>query len=93
VLTLLANYRTGTPQPVVVKFASIDTLSMAIIRSLWPNVPCIVVVHDPAEIIVAAMESGIWVRLKARPDLSRQALGWTADGCRAKSFARAMWGD
>jgi hypothetical protein len=76
IFSLLAHYRTGDPERLVIKFSSINTLGMSVIRSLWPDVPCVMVVRDPAEVIVASLEGGGWMQFKSSPDFARQIFGW-----------------
>ncbi len=74
--SLYACYRTGEPEPLVIKFVSINILCMAVVRSYWPEVPCVVVVRDPVEVMVASLEGGGWMNLKASPELAREFFGW-----------------
>jgi hypothetical protein len=74
--SLFAHYRTGQPQPLVLKFVSLDILSMAVVRSYWPDVPCIVVIRDPVEIMVTILKGGGWMTFKDHPDLAAEVFGW-----------------
>jgi hypothetical protein len=47
------------------------------IRSLWPDVPCLVVIRDPAEIMVSQIASpASWTAFKVRPRLACDIFGW-----------------
>src|ERR1700722_13176824 len=74
--SLFAHYQTGEPQPLVLKFVSLDILSMAVIRSYWPEVPCVVVIRDPVEIMVSILKGGGWLTLKDQPRLTAEVFGW-----------------
>ena len=75
-ITSLATYRTGEPEPLVIKFASINIRSMAFLRRIWPDVPCLVVVREPMEVIVSNRHGGGWMQLKTAPETAMEAFGW-----------------
>jgi len=77
---LYANYRTGEAERLVVKFTSVSILAMSLVRSWYPDVPCIISVRDPAEVIVAGMKAGVWPSVKPHPELSCEVFGWPGDG-------------
>jgi hypothetical protein len=83
---VFAHYRTGEPDALVIKFASIDLLGMQFVRKLWPGVPCIVAVRDPAEVIVANLPGGVLMTLKQQPELSTRVLGWSGAGMTDEDF-------
>jgi hypothetical protein len=59
VFRLFAHYSTGETQRLVVKFSSLNLFAMKFVREAWPDIPCVVVVRDPAEVLVSALnESG-----------------------------------
>jgi hypothetical protein len=71
-----ACYRTATPERLVMKCASLNILSLSAVRAWWPDVPCVVVVRDPIEVMVANITSGWWMQLKSNPPLAREILRW-----------------
>ena len=71
--------RTGEPEKLIIKCTSVDILSMPLVRAWWPDVPCVVVVRDPIEVLVANLVGGWWMDLKRNPALARDILPWTAD--------------
>jgi hypothetical protein len=75
--SLYAHYRTGEPEPLVIKFVSLDTLSMPLVRSYWPDVPCVVVIRDPVEVMVTNLKGRGWMAFKDRPEFATQLFGWT----------------
>lgn len=76
IMTQLAVYRTGEPEPLIIKFASINIRSIALIRRIWPEVPCLVVIREPMEVIVSNKHGGGWMQLKASPEMAMEAFGW-----------------
>ena len=76
--TLFAHYRTGEPERLVIKFTSVNILAIALVRSWWPDVPCVISVRDPAEVIVAGMKDGVFPSVKANPELAQEVFGWSA---------------
>ncbi|HWB97017.1 MAG TPA: hypothetical protein VG672_09955 [Bryobacteraceae bacterium] len=80
-MALYAHYRTGEPEQLVLKLTSVDLLSMQVVRACWPDVPCVVVVRDPAEVIVANLRGGWWLEVKSNPRLAREIFGWEASSC------------
>jgi hypothetical protein len=75
--TLFAHYRTGAPEPLVVKFVSLDIMNMELIRLCWPDVPCIVVIRDPVEVMVSSLRGGGWMTFKDHPEYASELFGWT----------------
>jgi hypothetical protein len=73
---LFGRYRTGQPEPLVIKFVSLDILSMRVIRSCWPEVPCAVVIRDPVEVMVTILRGGGWMSFKKHPQMARTLFGW-----------------
>ncbi|MBN8885147.1 MAG: hypothetical protein J0I77_05465 [Rudaea sp.] len=71
-----SHYLSGTPAPLIVKFTSVDILALSLIRAWWPQVPCVVVVRNPVEVMVANLAGGWWMELKGKPALAREILGW-----------------
>jgi hypothetical protein len=74
--SLFAHYQRGEPQPLVLKFVSLDILSMSVMRSYWPKVPCIVVIRDPVEIMVTILKGRGWLTFKDHPNLAAEVFGW-----------------
>ncbi len=75
--SLFAHYRTGEAEPLVMKFVSIDTMSMRWIRSNWPDVPCVVVIRDPVEVMVTNLKGRGWMTFKDRPEYACELFGWS----------------
>lgn len=64
----------------VIKFTSWNILRMSFLRSLWPTVPCIVVVRDPVEVMVSNLRSPSgWMQWKASLPSVLQLFPWTRD--------------
>jgi hypothetical protein len=70
-VSLYANYRTGEPQQVVIKFQSWNISLWQVVRSYWPEVPCVVVIRDPVEVMTANLAGGGWMDFKESPEMAR----------------------
>jgi len=75
--SLYAHYRTGEAEPLVMKFVSLDTLAMQFVRLHWPDVPCLVVIRDPVEVMFTSLKAGGWISFKDHPEHALEMLGWT----------------
>jgi hypothetical protein len=66
--TLFAHYRSGKKERVIIKFASWNILSWAAIRRIWPDIPCIVLIRDPVEVMISNLTMSIgWMKHKTYP--------------------------
>lgn len=66
--TIFAHYRTGQKERVIIKFTSWNILSWSVVRSIWPNVPCIILIRDPVEVMISNLTMSVgWMKLKAYP--------------------------
>ena len=61
--TIFAHYRTGRKERLIIKFTSWNIISWRVIRSIWPDVPCLVLTRDPIEVMISNLSSG-WMKLK-----------------------------
>jgi hypothetical protein len=75
--SLFAHYRTGEAEPLVIKFVSLDILAMRWVRACWPEVPCVVVIRDPVEVMVTSLKGGGWMSAKNHPEYAVELFGWT----------------
>ena len=76
VVRLFANYRTGEPEPLVIKVPSWNILFWSVVRSCWPDVPCVVVIREPVEVMIANLSGGGWMEFKKSPELACRMFGW-----------------
>jgi len=54
--------RTGNESALVIKFTSWNILHIASIRSLWPKVPCVIIIREPSEVAVSWLDQpGKWL--------------------------------
>ena len=53
---LFSSYRTGGPEPLIVKFDSQNAICLPIVRRYWPDIPCVFVIRDPVEVIVSNLK-------------------------------------
>jgi hypothetical protein len=68
-------YRTGHPERTIVKFASQNSLFISVIRSLWPDVPCLFIVRNPTEVMVSNLKGGALNRFAENPAMARAMCG------------------
>ncbi len=73
---LFAYYRTGVPEPIVVKFTSLNSLYLSTIRKLWPDIPCLFIIRNPVEVMVSNL-LGHPVRSSANCLSSQCRVCWT----------------
>jgi hypothetical protein len=65
--TLFSNYRKHNPQRVVLKCTTQDVSSLLPLRTVWPTVPCLILVRDPVEVIVSnLMRPPKWLEVGRR---------------------------
>jgi hypothetical protein len=76
--SLFAHHPTGQPHPLVIKFPSVSIMSMELVRSYWPDVPCVIVIRDPVEVMVSSLSGGGWMTFKERPELATEIFGWSS---------------
>ena len=68
VATIFAHYRTGRKERVIIKFASWNILSWPVVRSIWPDVPCLILTRDPIEVMISNLSQSIgWMKFKTYP--------------------------
>lgn len=72
---LLAHYRTGMAEKLVVKFPSFSLLTIEACRKHWPAVPCVILVREPVEVMASALAEKGWLALKDEPDAARALFG------------------
>jgi len=82
VLTLFGHHPEGRARRIIVKFPSVTTIAMAQVRELFPRVPCLMMVRDPVEILVSALDSkpgqgkGGWMRFQQSPEQAQAVFAW-----------------
>lgn len=77
-VSLLANYRSHSRERVVIKFPSWTIRYWAVVRSIWPSVPALVILREPVEVMVKAMPGTMgWMALKNTPEQACRLLGWS----------------
>jgi hypothetical protein len=72
---LFAHYRTGAAERLVIKFQSLNLLCMKWVRTLWPLVPCVVLVRDPVEVLASSLSEQGWLAWKSDPAAARVSFG------------------
>lgn len=68
VATIFAHYRTGRKERLIIKFASWNIFAWPVVRSIWPDVPCLILVRDPIEVMISNLGQSIgWMKFKTYP--------------------------
>ena len=76
-IKIFGQRRTGKEERLVVKFASWNILFLSLVRSLWPTVPCLLVIRDPLEVMLSNLSSPSgWMGRKSMPLFCRNLFGW-----------------
>lgn len=76
--------RRGTERRYVVKFTSWNSLHIATVRALWPEVPALFLYRDPIEVIVSNLRSPPgWLQLKQWPARAALVFGWSPEAIAA----------
>ncbi|MBS1830244.1 MAG: hypothetical protein JST93_33390 [Acidobacteria bacterium] len=76
IFNLLATYRSGEPQPLVLKFPSLGIRSMSALRRFFPSTPCVIVIRDPMEVMVSNRPGTGWMVMKQSPPMAAEVFGW-----------------
>ncbi len=76
--SLFASYRTGEPEPIVVKFSSPNSICLPVIRKWWPDIPCLFVIRDPVEVMASNMRGGRLHYHAQLPELANAMCGTDA---------------
>jgi hypothetical protein len=56
VVTLFASYPCDQASRVVVKCDAMGMMRLRAIRSIWPDVPCLILVRDPIEVVISNLQ-------------------------------------
>jgi len=69
--------RAGYDSSLIIKCHAVNLLQMAWIRSVWPEVPFVILIRDPLEVMVSnfALPAG-WMRWSRSPATARLVFGW-----------------
>jgi hypothetical protein len=75
--SIYAHHAQACLSKVVIKCAAVDILHIPLIRSVWPNTPCMVVIRDPLEVMVSNLaKPAPWLKSQSRPAVARRIFGW-----------------
>jgi hypothetical protein len=76
VVTAYAEASRREGAKLIIKFSSTALLSFPFIRAVWPQLPCLIVIREPIEVMVSNLQRpGGWMFLKHQPLWAGQALG------------------
>jgi len=85
-VTNLYGQLCDSKSPLIVKMASYNLLAFRELRELWPQVPCVILIRNPIEVLVSQLSSqGGWCRRKSDPKWANQLAGVPAKECSAMS--------
>lgn len=65
----------GPPEPIIVKFASQNSLCVPLIRRCWPDVPCLFIIRDPIQVLVSNLAGTSLNRFRECPLLAAEMAG------------------
>jgi bifunctional lysine-specific demethylase and histidyl-hydroxylase NO66 len=69
--------RPGCDLGLIVKFTSWQILSLALVRKLWPDVPYLIVIRDPVEVMVSCLASPPgWFKFGSKLSATCRMFGW-----------------
>ncbi len=86
-----AQRRAGDERRLIVKLTSWNLLSASVVRRLWPEVPTLIVIRDPVEVLVStASQPTMWMRLKDCPVEAAMLFGWPI--AEIREMSRAEYG-
>jgi hypothetical protein len=93
--TVYAHCRGEAAQPLVINLPSISTLCFPLVRAWWPDVPCLFLIRDPVEVMVANLQGNRnfgWMVLKQAPDRVRELFGWPDPPARIAAMSDEEFG-
>ena len=77
VISLYAHRLGHRTQHVVIRCHAASMLQIRLVRSVWPDVPMVVLIRDPVEVMVSNLaRPSAWLRSKNTPLRARAAFGW-----------------
>jgi hypothetical protein len=78
----------GADDPqVVIKCHGVNILQIRMIRSVWPEVPCVVLIRDPLEVMVSNFDKPAgWVSFREHPRVAHKVFGWPEADVRQMSL-------
>jgi len=73
IVNLYAGYQ-GIQRNIIIKLASWNLLSFRLFRKVWPDVPCILLIRHPGEVIVSNLKPGGWLNFRSNPQCASRLL-------------------
>lgn len=87
VVRLYAANPSGGAFRLVIKCHAASLMQIAAIRSIWPTVPFVVVIRNPAEVIVSNLTKPAgWVRCRQNPAHAHALFGWAREAIERMSI-------
>jgi hypothetical protein len=79
-VTAFSRYRGYGPTHVVLKLGAYGLLALSRLRRYWPNLPILIVIRNPAEVIASnVFGQPSWLIARALPGKKHHAFDWVAD--------------
>jgi hypothetical protein len=76
--TIYANHLgPATPHRLVVKFSSLNLFGLKFVRQSWPDIPCLILVRDPVDVLVSSVTENGWLAHKLEPGRPLELYGWS----------------
>ena len=80
IVTAYGQRQRTTDKALVIKFQSWNILFLDIIRRLWPEVPCLVVIRNPVEVMVSCLSKPPgWMAWQQESAQASRVFGWSAE--------------
>jgi hypothetical protein len=91
VLQLYARCADGNARRVVVKCCPVNILHIAFVRTIWPDVPFLIVIRDPLEVAMSNVTlPSHWCQLRDRPRLLGHLFGLNGELTTEEWYAKAI---
>jgi hypothetical protein len=91
-LSVFGRRATRSHSGAIFKFASWNIFTLPLIRSIWPDVPCLIVIRDPIEVAVSNISgSATWGYFYRFPEKMRHCCGW--ETCSPKQSVEQFCGE
>lgn len=79
IIKVYGQRRRGDETNLVIKFTSLNILSIELLCRLWPDVPRLIIIRNPLEVMVSCLDRPPgWMRLKKDPATASHILGCPA---------------
>jgi hypothetical protein len=75
-LSIYGNHSSPDPKPII-KCNGTNILHMSIMRAVWPEVPFLILIRKPADVVISVLDRPAgWVDLRRNPAQAAKTFGW-----------------